>query len=198
MDYEEAPGGDGHARYYELAPDLWFPAKVHAEGPAPGVDPRGTMLHDGRAVQVSATYQLSPMLSHYSMVSIRLHAIAENPRYRAGLISPATFRAVRLADIQTGIDALAKSTDEMPRGDFIVVPLPSLPPRRHRKLDEKLVATAHAYARGVLNGRRGQKAVSEELGVSIATAGRRVKAAKEAGYLLPSLGTMSDDDASSP
>lgn len=196
MDYTAVPSSDGKLHYFELAPHLWFPETVEVEGIAPGVEIPAAMSKNGCALRAHATYLLGPMLSHYSLVSICLQAVASRPKHEAGIINTLTYRAVRLAEILAGIGAVAVSSEKLPQGDYPVHPLPFR--QQWGELDDELVAAAQAYARGVLSGRRGQKAVSESLGVSIATAGRRVKAAKEALYLFPSVGTISDDDVPAP
>lgn len=131
----------------------------------------------------------------YSLVSIQLYTTGWSLDLGFGLpIGTEAYRLVRLAEIQSGIDAVGRQSDDMEAGAEWR-PLPNRPAAD--ELDADLAAAAQAYVRGLLTGGKGQKAVSESLGVSIATAGRRVQAAKMAGYLPGTSGWRRGDASAS-
>lgn len=184
MEYAAIPSRREHIRYYQCAPDLWFPEFVGAEGPAPGLeDKTGQMKRWGQEFRVRAVYKLNPFVLRYLLVSVQLQVHREDLDSDAEFtIDSNTYRALKLEEIQTGL-AEAVAREEKDLGDdyelWIALPSKDLGPDPQ----PDLITAAHAYAKGSVSGRRPQKAVAEELGVSVATAGRRVRAAMDAGYL---------------
>ena len=182
MEYEPVSGPFGPA-YAECAPGLWFPEEVVARGPAPGLE--SASEHPTTTYCVEAHFVLFPSFLKYACDSLHLFIDGVLDVKDQTLLKAETYRSIRLAEIQQGIgDAVWMPSIEVDAQDGIVK-MDRLPYHHwpDAALNPELAHVAQIYARGALSGRRPQKDVSEQLGVSVATAGRRVRAAKEAGYL---------------
>lgn len=184
MEYEPVSGPFGSA-YAECAPGLWFPEDVVARGAAPGLDRSGGPDRLTTTYCVEAKFSLFPTFLKYTCSSLHLYIDGVLDVKDQTLLKAETYRSIRLAEIQQGIgDAAWMPSSEVDSRDSIMK-MDRLPYHHWPDvaLNRELALVAQIYARGALSGRRPQKDVSEQLGVSVATAGRRVRAAKEAGYL---------------
>lgn len=185
MDYKPKTGQDGKVRYVQCAPDMWLPEQARASGPAPGLEiPSGAIWAQEQEYHVRAAYQLRPFLLRYMLVSVELY-VQKGPE-ESGIelyIDTNTYRALTLEAIQSGLaDSLGRRRAELP-SDALTWSAVSADNLLIPEQDEEFVIAARAYAAGSVSGRAPQKAVAEKLGVSIATAGRRVRTAMDRGYV---------------
>lgn len=182
MEYEAIRTPAGIA-YAECAPGLWFPEEIVARGAAPGLEHLDARSGAGTSYCVEAEFNLFPNFLKYGCRSLHIYIEGVLDVNDQTLIKAETYRSLRMAEVQQGLgDALGLYTNDLPPDAAQMEQLPYQDVPNHQ-IDKELVLAAQTYVRGVLGGRRAQKDVSGKLGVSIATAGRRVQAARDAGYL---------------
>ena len=185
MEYSAMPGENGRIQYVECAPDYWLPENVEANGPAPGLeDESESMGAFGQGFSVRARYELHPYAVHYLLVGVDLYirrdtSVQVSARFALDTVN---YRSLKLEAMQSGLaEAVARKDADLDESVDAWIALPRKDLASNP--DEELMAAARAYVKGAVSGRRPHKTIAEELGVSIATAGRRAKAAMEAGYL---------------
>lgn len=176
----------GVLRYYEVAPDLWYPEIVEVTGIAPGLEIEPSLrqyVHMDYWVQ--GQFQMIPEGMTYALTGVHLF-VASDDNKSSGMrltIDTETYRSLKLSELQSWIGEGASSAEaDIPDRAEMWSLLPHAEEVGTRDNPE-LVETARIYAAGTLSGRRPQRDVSEKLGVSIATAGRRVRKAMQEGYL---------------
>lgn len=184
MEFEAVANEDGITRYAECAPDLWFPMRVVAWGLAPGLEqvPEAARPLFGTC-NVRASFGLFPEALNYGLKAVELSTEFYEDPWQAGSglsINTETYRSLRLAGIQDEIgNSLGIDTEDLgshvQRKSFI----------GEGPFDDTadLYPASRIYARAAVSGRRPQKAVSEQMGVSIATAGRWIRRAMDLGGL---------------
>lgn len=181
------PSSGGKIRYWELAPDLFFPEFVKAIGDAPGLEVHEeTLKLVNEKYLVEADYHLDTKMISYRLIGIGLSVqkVDEDKSTDGRLwIDTDTFRSLRIAEIREGIgQAVGWPEKRLRPGDEA---WSQLPYRKGGISDVGLEWAARVYAIGSVSGRSPQKDVSKELDVSIATAGRRIKSAITRGFLVP-------------
>lgn len=185
MKFEAHADANGVLTYAECAPDLWFPLLASATGIAPGLEvPERATPILGR-YRVTAWYALAPDMVSYSLKSVQLTADSLSGRPPGGglTIDTEVYRSLRLAEVQDGIgDALGCAGTALSDNAVALQGLPYHGNDDEEMVDD-LVETARAYVRASVSGGRPQKAVSEHMGISIATAGRWMRKAAKLGYI---------------
>lgn len=166
--------------YREFAMGLWFPDQAQVIGPAPGVEPAGVF-------RVVADFELDRFSPRYHLVSVRLY---KQQRVKGKTlpgsgpeIDTERYRSLRLMELRAGLASeLGVIADDLPddaqRESWLPQPLPWL-----SNSDIDLVRAAHIYVRSKMSGGAPQKEVSEQMGISIATAGRWVRRARDKGLM---------------
>lgn len=176
------PRGEGYA---EVAYGLWFPRNVLVYGDAPGLPPRLNMFY-----RFHCWLTLEVELLEYRATRLDIgiedgrHGPVGGWKHQFPRIDPEALRAFRFSEMQAGIGgAVACGTDNLPEEAERASPFGHLRDVPDSSIDQDALRVAHVYVKEALSGRKGAKGVSEEFGVSIATAGRRIRHAKDLGYM---------------
>lgn len=164
--------------YFTAAPGLWFPDEILGEGRAPGIKKRGD-----KSYWINVRMRLDLHHGDYRIHDLRLYTREEAGGWfgREPAIDNTVVKQLRLQDLHDGIgDSVPVLTENLPDDADLKTGFVS---EESQDLDEGLRLVAYEYVKGMASGHKGAQRVADSIGVSIATAGRRIREARDAGYI---------------